>query len=145
VCGYLMPAMGAKGAARLGHGQSDRYPVDADVQERADACSDRSGSKVFLFPFAKRNLSSPSARSACLSLNSLLKIQLNSKSDGLLGSQILPSEDLFRPTDLAIGGSVSPYGRHNGRSTSKFTVIIDFTKSQWLSADDLGTRSEALA
>ncbi len=40
-----MPAMGTKGAARLGHGQSDRYPVDADVQERADACSDRAGAK----------------------------------------------------------------------------------------------------
>jgi len=40
-----MPAMRAKGAARLGHGQSDRYPVDADVQERADARPDRAGAE----------------------------------------------------------------------------------------------------
>ncbi len=40
-----MPAMGAKGAARLGYGQSDRYPVDANVQERADARPDRAGAK----------------------------------------------------------------------------------------------------
>jgi hypothetical protein len=38
-----MPAMRAKGAARLGHGQSYRYSVDANIQERTDACPDRSG------------------------------------------------------------------------------------------------------
>jgi hypothetical protein len=37
--------MGAKGAARLGHRQSDRYLVDANIQERTDACPDRSGAE----------------------------------------------------------------------------------------------------
>ena len=116
--GYLMPAVGTKGAARLGHSQSYRYSVDANIQERTDACPDRSGPKEkdqiacrirvkhtrtkqeidFYFP-SRSEISAARLHGALVSrLNSLSKIQLNSKSDGLLGSQILPSLDLFRPT-----------------------------------------------
>jgi len=114
---YLVPAVGAKGAARLGHGQSYRYPVNADVQERTDACPDPSGPEEeyqiagrigvkhtrtkqginFHFPSRSEILAARLHGPLVSHLNSLPKIQLNSKSDGLLGSQILPSEDLFRP------------------------------------------------
>src|SRR5690242_16943162 len=116
-----MPAMGTKGAARLGHSQSYRYAADTDVQKTTDACPDLSGPEEqyqiagrigvkhtrtkqginFYFP-SRSEISAARLHDPLVShLNSLPKIQLNSKSDGLLGSQILPSEDLFRPTDLA--------------------------------------------
>jgi hypothetical protein len=41
VRGDLVPAMGTKGAPRLGNSQSGRYSVDADVGERMDARTDR--------------------------------------------------------------------------------------------------------